>query len=126
MYQKVLVPLDGSDLAECVLPHLETIAGGCGVQEVIFLRVVKPYTPVSSYMGDGIGAIDTEGIIKDAVKAAEDYLKQLTEKQKFPGAQARWEVIKGNEAETIAEYAEKNKADLIIIATHGRSGVRRG
>ncbi len=125
MYKKVLVPLDGSELAECVLPHLETIAGGCGLQNVIFLRVVKPFYPINSYMGDSISAIDVVRINKDAEKAAEDYLKQLTEKVKYPGVKVRWEMVKGNEAESITEYAKNNEVDLIIIATHGRSGVSR-
>jgi nucleotide-binding universal stress UspA family protein len=125
MYKKVLVPLDGSELAECVLPHLEIIAGGCGVQNVTFLRVVKPFYPIGDYMGDTISAVDVVGINKDAVTAAEDYLKQLTKKVKYPGVKVEWEVEKGNEAENIAEYAKKNEADLIIIATHGRSGVSR-
>ena len=42
MYQKILVPLDGSELAECVLPHVEAIAEGCNVQNVMFVRVVEP------------------------------------------------------------------------------------
>jgi hypothetical protein len=36
MYNKTLVPLDGSELAECVLPHVESIAGGCGAKNVTF------------------------------------------------------------------------------------------
>ena len=54
MYQKVLVPLDGSELAECVLPHLKTITGGYGLREVVFLCVVKPYVSFASYMGDSL------------------------------------------------------------------------
>jgi len=42
MYQKILVPLDGSQLAECVLPHVESIAKGCGTVEVTFIRVAEP------------------------------------------------------------------------------------
>ena len=36
MYRKILVPLDGSELAESVLPHVETIIAGCGVEEIMF------------------------------------------------------------------------------------------
>ena len=42
MYQKILVPMDGSKLAECVLPHVEAITKGCNVSNVIFVRVVEP------------------------------------------------------------------------------------
>ena len=38
MYQQIIVPLDGSELAECVLPHVEAIAKGCGVKEVVFIQ----------------------------------------------------------------------------------------
>ena len=42
MYHKILVPLDGSQLAECVLPHVESLARGGAAGEVIFLRVREP------------------------------------------------------------------------------------
>jgi len=46
MYQKILVPMDGSELAECVLTHVESIAKGCSVKTVTFVRVVEPmYIP---------------------------------------------------------------------------------
>jgi len=125
MYKKVLVPLDGSKLAECVLPHLETIAAGCNVQNIYFLRVVKPFYPVSDYMGDSISSVDVVSINKDAVTAAESYLKQVTDKIKYTDIEVHREVIRGNEAESIADYAKNNEMDLIIIATHGRSGVSR-
>ncbi len=48
MYGKILVPLDGSELAECVLPYVESIAKGCSVETVMFVRVVEPvHMPIS-------------------------------------------------------------------------------
>jgi nucleotide-binding universal stress UspA family protein len=125
MYKKVLVPLDGSELAECVLPHLDILASRGGVKNVTFFRVVKPFYPISDTMGDAITTIDVVSINRDAVTAAENYLKKMTEKVKYPGVKVGWEVVKGNEAESITEYVKKNEVDLIIIATHGRSGVSR-
>jgi nucleotide-binding universal stress UspA family protein len=125
MYKKVLVPLDGSELAECVLPHLDIIASRGGVKTIAFLRVVKPFYPMGDTMGDTISAMDVVSINKDAVAAAEDYLKQLVVKVKYPGVKVGWEVVRGNEAESITEYVKKNEVDLVIIATHGRSGVSR-
>ncbi len=125
MYNKVLVPLDGSELAECVLPHLEIIAGGCGLREAVLLRVVRPFYPVSDFLGDGVSALDVAKINQEAEAAAAGYIKKLTEKIKYPGVKVRGEVTKGGEAETITEYAKNNQIDLIIIATHGRSGVSR-
>ena len=63
MYKKILVPLDGSQPAECVLPHVESIAKGCGVQDVILLRVVEPFRHFCDYDGcvseETINSIDT-------------------------------------------------------------------
>ncbi len=60
MYQKILVPLDGSELAECVLPHVESIAKGCGVQNVVFLRVVEPFHMPSGGDDGAGGAVGQE------------------------------------------------------------------
>lgn len=132
MYQKIMVPLDGSDLAECVLPHVESIVMGCSSPSVVFAHVVEPvHVPVPAPT-DGGPAI-TE---KDAatMRAQEDernraeartYLDDVMARSKIGGASPRAEVIMGKPADAIAEYAEKNGVDLIVIATHGRSGVSR-
>ncbi|MFC1964355.1 universal stress protein [Chloroflexota bacterium] len=125
MYQKILVPLDGSELAECVLPHVEAITKGCGVKEVTFLRVVEPfYIPA---VGDG-GFISPRQIKQfedENRKSAETYLSRIESQAKYEAANVRTEVLDGQAAKTIAEYATKNEFDLIIIATHGRSGISR-
>jgi nucleotide-binding universal stress UspA family protein len=124
MYKKILVPLDGSELAECVLPHVESIARGCGVQEVIFLRVVEPVPPADVYGGyfsqETIDATDA-----DSKAAAEKYLSQLIKRTRYNGVSFKPEVIAGTPRESIADYATKNSIDLIAIATHGRSGISR-
>jgi nucleotide-binding universal stress UspA family protein len=125
LYKKLLVPLDGSELAECVLPHLEIIAGGCGVQDIMLFRVIRPFYPIGDYMGNYISAVDIVNINKESVTDAENYLKQLMVKVKYPGVRVAWEVMRGNEAESIVEYTKNHDVDLILIATHGRSGVSR-
>ena len=52
MYQKVLVPLDGSELAECVLSHVEALAKGCQIKEVVLLRVCEPPVLLADYPPD--------------------------------------------------------------------------
>jgi len=52
MYKKILVPLDGSELAECALEHLKAIAIGCCVPEVVLLRVVEPTYAVGDVLSD--------------------------------------------------------------------------
>jgi nucleotide-binding universal stress UspA family protein len=126
MYQKVMVPLDGSELAECVLPHVESIVKGCQAQSVTFVRAVVPIS--LSLSGD----VDVQPTEKDRKRieaedfaVAEDYLKKVVGRLKYDGIKLQYKVIKGKAAESLADFAEKNKMDLIIIATHGRSGISR-
>lgn len=124
MYKKILVPLDGSQLAECVLPHVESIAKGCGVQQVIFLRVAEAFRLRTGY-ADYISPEIINSIDADNKAAAEKYLSQLIKQTRYDGVSVKSEVVTGIAAESIADYATKNSIDLIIIATHGRSGISR-
>lgn len=126
MYQKILVPVDGSELAECVLPHVESIAKGCQVREVVFVRVAEP-VPLSilgeEFTGD---TREWQHIEAENKKAAENYLNRLVSRLKYDGISIQSEVLIGGRiADIIADYATKNKVDLIITATHGRSGISR-
>jgi len=124
MYKKILVPLDGSALAECVLPHAESIVKGCKVEEVIFLRVTEPFR----HFCDMDGCISQEtmkSIDADNEAAAHKYLSELIERTRYGGVSVKPEVVAGTPGESIADYAAKNSVDLIVIATHGRSGVSR-
>ena len=125
MYQKILVPLDGSELAECVLPHVEAIAKGCGAREVIFTRAVEPFRMPSGGYGSSFTAEDIKRIDSDSLSAAEVYLDQTVNRVKYDTVNVKSEVVTGKAAETIAKYATKNEVDLIVIATHGRSGISR-
>ena len=58
-------------------------------------------------------------------KEAKDYLNNLVSQTKYGGVNVQSEVITGRAAESLADYATKNGVDLIIIATHGRSGITR-
>jgi len=125
MYNNIMVPLDGSELAECVLPHVEAIAKGCKAGNVMFVHVVEPF-----YTRGGLGYFYNEADIKriDSKNkaAAEKYLDQLVSRVSYDGINVQSEVITGKAAaDSIADYATKNESDLIIIATHGRSGVSR-
>jgi nucleotide-binding universal stress UspA family protein len=59
------------------------------------------------------------------IKTAEAYLEKIVHKTTLEGAVLSYEVLEGKVAETLAHWAEKNGVDLIIIASHGRSGVSR-
>jgi nucleotide-binding universal stress UspA family protein len=123
MYKKILVPLDGSELAECVLPHVESIAKGCGVGSVVFVRALDTYVPSATY------AYVSESLRKEIEenneKAAREYLDEVAGRVNLGGIEVQKQLITGRAAESIAEYATKNDVELIAIATHGRSGVSR-
>ena len=125
MYKKILVPLDGSELAECVLPHVESIAKGCGVQEVVFLRVAEPVPLPSGDDSTTFSYEAVERLDRQNRANAENYMSQVARRTKYKGVIIRSEVVTGRAAESIAQYATKNGVDLITIATHGRSGVSR-
>jgi nucleotide-binding universal stress UspA family protein len=125
MYKKIMVPVDGSELAECVLPHVQTMAAAKGVQTVVFVRVVEPLslTPVRGetwLTEEEMKQVDTKS---EAV--AESYLEKLVSGLDYGKVAIQKEVLVGRAAEQLAEYAGKNDISLIIVATHGRSGVSR-
>ena len=125
MYQKVMVPLDGSELAECVLPHVEAIAKGCNTKDVTFLQIVEPFQPRGG-TGHIFSEEDKKRIDTEHKDAAEKYLAQILSRVKYKGVNVQSEIISGKPAaEGIADYATKNGVDLVITATHGRSGISR-
>jgi nucleotide-binding universal stress UspA family protein len=125
MYKKIMVPLDGSELAECVLPHVEFLVKAGQVGEVVFARVAEPYN-FSLMSGEELPK--AEDIIRfdaEARAGAEKYLQTVVDRAKTNGVSVRGEVLIGKPSVKLAEYANSGGFDLVMIATHGRSGVSR-
>ncbi len=124
MYTKILVPLDGSEMAECVIPYVKWFKKVSHVDEIIFLRVVEPF-----HMAGGLEAQvipeDKEHIEEDAVKLAGEYLEKVAGKLKNGKIKITPVIKLGKPAKVIAEYVKKSSVDLIIMATHGYSGIHR-
>lgn len=128
MYDRILVPLDGSKLAECVIPHVLKIANDCKVHDVILLRVCEPVSVLADYPTDmpepweeHVKAINTY-----SSKQCGLYLDDIEKKLKEAGlTNVKTEGTLGDAAALIVDYASKNNIDLIIMATHGRSGPGR-
>jgi nucleotide-binding universal stress UspA family protein len=124
MYKKLMVPLDGSELAECVFPHVEAFMKGFNLSDVILVRVVEPEMP--SYHGET--RIDPEIMARreaERQSSAKDYLNKVANRLKHEGTAVRAEVLVGRVTESLSDYAEKHDIEIILIATHGRSGVTR-
>ena len=124
MYQKILAPLDGSDLAECALSHVKAIAGGCHVPEVILLGVGEPMHQVGQLRSE-LGDEWVRNAEKGMHEASNAYLTKKADALKKDGIPAKIVVADGMAADAILEYAGKNKVDLIIMSSHGRSGIAR-
>ena len=124
MYQKILAPLDGSDLAECALSHVKAIAAGCHVPEVILIGVVEPMVHLNQLRSE-LGEEWVRNAEKGMRTASEAYLTKKADALKKDGIQAKVVVAEGIAADKILEYAAKNKVDLIIMSSHGRSGIAR-
>jgi nucleotide-binding universal stress UspA family protein len=154
MYKKVVVPLDGSKLAELALPHLEEIAKGCSIPEVMLISVTQivkgripvgevyepfvPERPVAKAMPD-IGGTpwgvvfssrdpDVQEIpvrLGKMAKTASDYLCRIAEGLEAKGFCVTATVLLGSPAEQIVRYVNEQKADLIVMASSGKSKISR-
>lgn len=119
MYKRALVPLDGSPVAESVLPFLMRIAGPLGMS-VVLIRVLEPITPV---VGDGMQTVVVDDI-EARTREAGQYLAPVAAALRARGVDSSWEVWHGRPEREIVAAAAVG-ADLIAMSTHGRSGLGR-
>ena len=124
MNPRILVPLDGSELAECVLPYVNWFNTLSDVKEIAFLRVVEPLHLLGG-IESRFSPEEREHIEQDSINLATDYLKELAGQFSQTGVKVTSAVIQGQPAEAINKYADDHHFDLIIMATHGHSGVSR-
>ncbi|CAB5091218.1 hypothetical protein D3OALGA1CA_904 [Olavius algarvensis associated proteobacterium Delta 3] len=132
MYKRIMVPMDGSDLAERVLPHVHSFLEGFRPDSVVFVQVVEPAPVIFDDTAAISSSTSREKMIDYAQKveeqrksAAAEYLDGIVHRVKGEGVDLRSEVLVGRVAERLAEYIESQAMDMIIIATHGRSGISR-
>jgi nucleotide-binding universal stress UspA family protein len=120
MYKKILVPLDGSELAEKALDHAKKLVETFDAEIILF--EVSPFLPIY-----GASELVTPFFVDEKQKeGAERYLTNLTEDMKKRGFKVRAEVKTGLQvAAEIIDFAKENGVDLIIMCTHGRSGITR-
>ena len=123
MYKKILVPLDGSELAEKVLPHVKALAKAFGA-EPILVTVVEFTLGVA---GAKLEAIPGAAAESKAAQRAEAmlYLQKVQQSLKNEDVVATAVALEGDVASEIITYANKEGCDLVAMATHGRSGIDR-
>jgi nucleotide-binding universal stress UspA family protein len=134
MYNKILAPLDGSKFSECALEHVQAIAKSSPASEITLLSVVKEAE--RPFFGEYLSQSDAERVGKEFAESnqrlqesAEKYLADQANALIQKGITVKRVSIQAKASEGVAEkildYVEKNKVDLIIMSTHGRSGISR-
>jgi len=122
--KSIVVPLDGSELAESVLPTVAELAKTLKLEVVLFRAYSIPYSVYSS--AEGYYAVDYEELLKAMREEAVDYLEKKTEAVKKLGIDKVSCVAKeGFAADEIISLSRKPPDNLIAMCTHGRSGVKR-
>lgn len=116
MISHILVPLDGSALAECVLPHVRAIT------PVTKARITLMHVLEHPDSRNGSLAVDPLGWHMQK-QEAQRYLDEQVERLRNSGLEATHVILEGKPAEAIIEYARTNAADLIALSTHGRTGL---
>lgn len=131
MYSKILVPLDSSELAEQALPHVvsNAVAHGAAVH---LMQVIDPADMTSPLLRHtleliaSVGEIDRTEAIEGWAAAAQDYLDSVAARLREDGvSDVTSNVVRGNPYALISDEARAVSADLIVIASHGRSGLGR-
>ncbi len=120
MYKKILVPLDGSSLAEAVLPHAQALAKSENA-EIVLLSV--PMVPSIDYLARTPALANK--IIEDTEIETEKYLEKEEARLKEEGAKVTSLIREGPIPEMILKVADEVHADVIAMSTHGRSGIQR-
>lgn len=116
----VLVALDGSELAETVLPYVIDLASRLSL-EILAVRVVPP---VHAFWMDHL----PEELAEEQERAqteAREYLERTASRLSGHGLSVQWRVLAGHPAAAIVELARQMPHDIVAVATHGRSGIAR-
>src|SRR3989304_54393 len=117
LYRHILVPLDGSKLAEAALKHALPIARSNGA-EVTFLQAIWPFVRGKK----GKRVTEMERTLKTE---ALHYMKGIAGEPEWKGLKVRTEVKFGLAENVVIDYSCSKSVDLIVLSTHGRTGLKR-
>jgi len=129
MYKTIVVPLDSSERAEKILPHVERL---CDIRigKVILLHVIEStvFTPTTLASAAKAAFMTPESYVQqleEVRESAEEYLAKIRSILKRKGIEAETLIETGPAADRIVNVAEERDADLIALASHGRTGLSR-
>jgi nucleotide-binding universal stress UspA family protein len=118
MYKRILLPLDGSALAEQALPHAIVQAERCQA-ELVLLKVLE------LLQIHGLARPSIEWVKKQTTTLAHEYLERVAAKVKEHGIPVQVATTDGHPPVAIVGFAEANEVDLIVMSTRGHSGFGR-
>lgn len=121
-YRRILVPLDGFDLAEQALAHAQTLAAR--LDATLILVAVAPRPGTRGVQTGGVGGGWGAAQQTEATRLG-GYLRYTRERLAEAGLRAEGDVVFGHTADEILRVAEQTQADLIVMGTHSRSGLQR-
>ena len=124
----ILVPTDFSAASRTAFPHVLEQARIFGPENtrIVLLAILEDLIPASVQFEFGLTFIDSKGLLEQAETQARKKIAAYQE-EFFPGLQVKGEVLRAVRPvhTEIAEYTKEHRIDLVIMATHGRTGVRR-
>lgn len=123
MYNTILVPLDGSQRAEVILSHVIELAKKFSAKVILLESVEQKLIYTGDLEVSAVSKQDEE--LARQTHTAESYIKGVQGKLEQQGIQVITRIMQGPPVEAIIEIAKKENADLIAIASHGRSGLGR-
>ncbi len=128
MYERILVPLDGSKVGEAALPYVEELLSKLSPEVKVEVTLLQVISSLTQYViaGEISAPIPyTEKEIEQIKQGAKDYLDKAGEALRSKGAIVRAKVGIGRAADEIIKVADEINADLVAMSTHGRSGLSR-
>jgi nucleotide-binding universal stress UspA family protein len=125
MLNHVLVPLDGSKLAEAALAYARSLVEPAGKLTLLNILVVPQYPIYDFYPGPGSVVQEFDQTLKDMIPKAKGYLEEIATGLRNAGLQVDTRVMIGDPAETIVEVGGEIGVNAIAMSTHGRSGLSR-
>ena len=122
MLSKIVIPMDGSDLSEQIIPYCAALSKGLGSSMTLLHVIDTDLLPDTAELHH---KVNLDQLVEQERTHAQDYLHMVQARLKDHGIEANTEVTAGAPAETIVSMAQKEGADLIAMSTHGRSGLAR-
>jgi nucleotide-binding universal stress UspA family protein len=125
MINKILVPLDGSELAECTVLYVESLIKAASEGEITLLNIVKVDIPWAD-MRATKHPVDMDALRKPLFASAKKYLTKKASHLRSKGIKVKTKVLEANRpVDAIVDYAQKKGMDLVVITTHGHGGFSR-